>query len=107
MWGFNPNLGDRVPMVFDYIYENLTENDYIVTGDSGAGYVIPAMLPNIDLWVEYNEPYLDKYDMDIVGFIINGTNKMTDKEFAAYAKIAPIGSFHNRSEEHTSDSHAT
>ena len=97
MWGFNPNLGDRVPMVFDYIYENLTENDIIATGDSGAGYVIPAMLPDIDTWVEYNEPYLDKYDMSIVGFIINGSNKMTEREFSAYAKIAPVGSFHNDS----------
>ena len=97
MWGFNPNLGDRVPMIFDYIYENLTANDYIATGDSGAGYVIPAMLPDIDTWVDYNDPYMDKYDMDIVGFIINGTNKMTEREFAAYAEIAPIGSFHNDS----------
>ncbi|MBQ7338024.1 MAG: hypothetical protein IJW40_06160 [Clostridia bacterium] len=97
MWGFNPNLGDRVPMVFDYIYENLTENDILATGDSGAGYVIPAMLPNIDTWVAYNEPYTEKYDMDIVGFIINGNNPMTDREFAAYAEIAPIGSFHNDS----------
>ena len=97
MWGFNPNLGDRVPMVFDYIYENLTENDILATGDSGAGYVIPAMLPNIDTWVAYNEPYTEKYDMDIVGFIISGNNPMTDREFAAYAEIAPIGSFHNDS----------
>ncbi len=97
MWGFNPNLGDRVPMVFDYIYENLTQNDILATGDSGAGYVIPAMLPNIDTWVDYNEPYTDRYDMDIVGFIINGSNKMTDREFEAYAKIAPVGSFHNDS----------
>ncbi len=97
MWGFNPNLGDRVPMVFDYIYENLTENDFIATGDSGAGYVIPAMLPDLDTWVKYNEPYTTKYDLDIVGFIINGSNPMTDREFAAYAEIAPIGSFHNDS----------
>ena len=97
MWGFNPNLGDRVPMVFDYIYENLTPNDYLATGDSGAGYVIPAMLPDMDAWVEYNEPYTERYDMDIVGFIINGTNKMTDREFSAYAEIAPVGSFHNDS----------
>ena len=97
MWGFNPNLGDRVPMVFDFIYENLTENDILATGDSGAGYVIPAMLPNIDTWVDYNKPYTDRYDMDIVGFIINGSNPMTEREFEAYAKIAPVGSFHNDS----------
>lgn len=95
MWAFNPNLGDRVPMAFDYVYEHLTPNDILVTGDSGAGYVIPSMLPDMDAWVAYNEPYTQKYDMDIVGFIINGNNRMTPREFSAYAKIAPVGSFHN------------
>lgn len=95
MWAFNPNLGDRVPMIFDYIFENMTPNDILVTGDSGAGYVIPSMLPDMDAWVAYNEPYTKKYDMDIVGFIINGNNRLTSREFSAYAKIAPVGSFHN------------
>ncbi len=99
MWAFNPNLSDRVPMIFDYVYENATENDYFVTGDSGAGYVIPALLPDLDAWVDFNEPYLSKFDMDIVGFIINGNNKMTEEIFAAYAEIAPVGSFHNDSSQ--------
>jgi hypothetical protein len=97
MWGFNPNLGDRVPMVFDFVYENMTENDFIAAGDSGAGYITPALIPDLSTWVDYNEPYMGKYDMDIVGFIINTTHKMTSREFAAYAEIAPIGSFHNDS----------
>ena len=94
MWAFNPNLSDRVPMIFDYVYENKTDLDYFVTGDSGAGYVMPTMLKDIDLWVDYNRPYLDKFDMDIVGFIIN-QNSLTRRELAAYAKISPYGSFHN------------
>jgi len=96
MWGFNPNLSDRVPMIFDYVYENLG-HDFIVTGDSGAGYVIPSALPELDTWTEFNMPYMAKFDLDIVGFIINGNNKMTQEIFEAYAKIAPIGSFHNDS----------
>lgn len=99
MWGFNPNLSDRVPMVFDYVYENMTDNDYIVTGDSGAGYVIPSLLPEYDSWVAFNAPYLSKFDMDIVGFIINGSNELTDAILKAYAKIAPVGSFHNDSSQ--------
>jgi hypothetical protein len=94
MWAFNPNLSDRVPMIFDYVYENKTDLDYFVTGDSGAGYVMPTMLKDIDLWVEYNRPYLDKFDMDIVGFIIN-QKPLTLREMAAYAEISPHGSFHN------------
>jgi hypothetical protein len=95
MWAFNPNLGDRVPMIFDYVYEHASPNDYFVTGDSGAGYVNPDMLPDLDTWVEYNEPYLAKYDMDIVGFIINSHGKITEEIMAAYAEISPVGAFHN------------
>ncbi len=99
MWAFNPNLADRVPMVFDYVYENATPNDYFVTGDSGAGYVVPSCLPEFDSWIKFNKPYMDKFDMDIVGFIINTTHKMTPEIFAAYAEIAPVGSFHNDSSQ--------
>ncbi len=98
MWGFNPNLADRVPMIFDYVYENLGI-DYIVTGDSGAGYVIPSALPELDTWVEFNMPYMEKFDLDIVGFIINAYNKMTPEIYEAYAEIAPVGSFHNDSSQ--------
>ena len=98
MWGFNPNLADRVPMIFDFIYENLG-SDYIVTGDSGAGYVIPSALPELDTWVEFNEPYMERFDLDIVGFIINAYNKMTPEIYKAYAEIAPVGSFHNDSSQ--------
>lgn len=98
MWGFNPNLSDRVPMIFDYVYENLG-GDYIVTGDSGAGYVIPSALPELDTWVEFNMPYMEKFDLDIVGFIINANNKLTTEIYKAYAQIAPVGSFHNDSSQ--------
>jgi hypothetical protein len=99
MWAFNPNLSDRVPMIFDYVYENKTELDYFITGDSGAGYVIPSALPELDTWVAFNKPYMEKFDLDIVGFIINGNNKMTMEIFKAYAEIAPVGSFHNDSSQ--------
>ena len=98
MWGFNPNLSDRVPMIFDYVYENLG-SDYIVTGDSGAGYVIPSALPELETWTEFNMPYMERFDLDIVGFIINAYNKMTPAIYKAYAEIAPVGSFHNDSSQ--------
>lgn len=103
-WGFNPNLADRVPMVWDYVMENLSENDYIISGDSGAGYVFPSALidPGLrsqpsaaDTWVKYNEPYFKKFNLDIVGFIINGTNPVTPDVMEMYNKIAPAGSMHN------------
>ncbi|MHC1695330.1 MAG: hypothetical protein AB9835_08670 [Eubacteriales bacterium] len=106
MWGFNPNLSDRVPMVWEYVMENLSENDYIVSGDSGAGYVIPSALIDPDLrefpdgtqaWIDYNKPYFDRFSLDSVGFIINGNNRVSRDIMEMYNKIAPAGSFHNDS----------
>ena len=103
-WAFNPNLSDRVPMVWEYVMENLTPNDYIISGDSGAGYVFPSALIDTrlralpsaaDKWVDYNEPYFKRFNLDIVGFIINGTNPVTPEVMEMYNKIAPVGSMHN------------
>jgi hypothetical protein len=94
MWAFNPNLSDRVPMIFDYVYENKTPNDYFITGDSGAGYVFPSRLKDLDKWVDYNRPYLDKFDMDIVGFIIDD-QPLSLESMSAYAEISPYGAFVN------------
>ncbi len=103
-WAFNPNLSDRVPMVFDYVMENLKPGEYLISGDSGAGYIMPSALidPKIRSlpeasanWIAYNEKYFKKFDIDIVGFIINGVNPMTDNIMEMYNKIAPVGSMHN------------
>ncbi len=94
MWAFNPNLSDRVPMIFDYVYENKTDMDFFVTGDSGAGYVFPSRLTDLQKWVDYNEPYLEKFDMDIVGFIIDD-RPLSLEAMKAYAQITPLGGFVN------------
>ena len=107
MWAFNPNLSNRVPMVFDYVYENKTPNDYFTAGDSGAGYVIPALLfqestartlPDAgEKWKKYCLPYYEKFDLDITGFIINGYNRMSPKIMDVFNRLSKTGSFHNDS----------
>ncbi|MBP5292550.1 MAG: hypothetical protein J6023_00305 [Clostridia bacterium] len=106
MWGFNPNLSDRVPMVFEYIYETMTPNDYIVTGDSGAGYANPSALfetklrngrdSAIEAWIDYNEPYAEKFSMDLCGFLLNGSNAITATVLDMYSVMYPAGSFTNQ-----------
>jgi len=98
MWAFNPNLSDRVPMIFDYVYENKTDLDYFITGDSGAGYVMPTFLPKLKVWTDYNKPYLEKFDMDIVGFIIDKSS-LTLREFKAYSGMGIKGAFYNNYSE--------
>jgi hypothetical protein len=105
MWCFNPNLSKRVPMVFDYLYENKTDNDYFATGDSGAGYLNPSLLfaprifselPDADeLFARHNRYYFDKFDLSDVGFIINGHHGFSEKIYDMYAKFVTGGAGHN------------
>lgn len=104
-WSFNPNLSERAPMVFDYVHENMSENDYFSAGDSGAGYVIPAALyescPLRELpdgsqaWAAYSQYYYDKFDLHTTGFIINGHYPMTREIMKTFASFSPVGNFHN------------
>ncbi|MCK5861874.1 MAG: hypothetical protein KAH38_05280 [Candidatus Hydrogenedentes bacterium] len=101
-WAFNPNLSDRVPYVFDHIYETASPNDWFIGGDSGAGYLNPNLLigdrlgsglPDaLDLWVEHNRRYYEKFDYDITGFVINGfSGDMPLRIQEAYSCFSPKG----------------
>lgn len=104
-WGFNPNHFDRIPMVFDYVYENMGSNDFYITGDSGAGYVTPYALykdafirpraSGDQAWLTYNKPYSQRLGMDICGFIINGWQRLDVNAIDLYSKMYPAGNFHN------------
>ena len=98
-WSINPGMSKRIPMVFDYLYKNQTENDYFSASDSGIGYIRPQglfqsesdrTLPNGDQeFVRISKEYFQKFDMDSVGFIIG---KLSDNVCRIYNQIAPVGS---------------
>ena len=97
-WGFNPNLSERVPMIFDYLYEYKTDNDFFVAGDSGAGYLNPYLLFNrkhSDLpagdqaFIEHNQYYFEKFDLDITGFVINGAFPFDQQVKEMYTQFSP------------------
>lgn len=100
-WAFNPNLSDRSPHVFDYVYSTRTANDYFISGDSGAGYVNPlylleprkhSRLPQaMDVWIEHNQKYFEKFDLGITGFIINGHTNINEEVQKAYAVFSKDG----------------
>lgn len=101
MWCFNPNLSDRIPQAFDFVYERYTDNDYFEAGDSGAGYNNPRLLypPRIysdlpsaaDVNVEHNKKYFEKFDMSIIGFVINSIHKTDNRQMYDLAKFATSG----------------
>ncbi len=117
MWSINPNLSYRVPMIFDYMYENKTDMDYFAGGDGGAGYIIPSGLfhdqtlsylkekrpaGNAEagqVFADYSKPFYKRFDMDITGFLINGANGDINKKIATCVnQYSPLGSFANHNQ---------
>ena len=101
MWCFNPNLSDRIPQAFDFIYENYSQNDYFAAGDSGAGYNNPRLLypPRVhselpsgaDVFVQHNQKYFRKFDDHIIGFVIDGDKLTTEEEMQDLSRFADVG----------------
>ena len=94
-WAFNPNLDQRAPHVFDYVRTHQTPNDWFLFGDSGAGYLNPGMLAETDgwdAWVAHNQPYAERYDLSITGFVIDGHSPgMGEVGMDAYQRFSPDG----------------
>ena len=101
-WGFNPNLAERAPYVFDRIYATKSPNDWFVGGDSGAGYLHPNNLTGVrlnsgmpdalPLWVQHNLRWYGQFDYSITGFVISGfLGDMPLNVQQAYAAFSPDG----------------
>ena len=43
-WAVDAELSLRFPVIFPYLYATATQNDVIISGDSGAGYLNPTQL---------------------------------------------------------------
>ncbi len=110
LWCFNPNLSQRIPIVWDYVYSHMSANDYISSGE-GAGYTMPknflrnaetkenrAYEEGMGRWIAYNQKYNDLFNIDITGFIIEtgkNSNIPINDVFKAYSQFSPVGAFHN------------
>jgi len=90
-WAFNPNLMERVPMLWDVFYATATENDFFIAGDSGAGYINPMLLrqygrkhsglpSGVDAWVEWCEYWYERADLSITGMLLDGNNPYANDE---------------------------
>ncbi|MCQ6559520.1 sugar-binding protein [Paenibacillus mendelii] len=101
-WAPVLGLSKRVPQVFNYLYDTMTENDYFVAGDNGSGYLNPMMLleenrpdglPDfLHVWEKYNKEYYERFDIDITGFLISGNSGYVPLEVQkSYARFSPDG----------------
>ncbi len=110
-WAFNPNLAARFAFGMAWVRDSATPVDHFISGDSGAGYVNPRNLceprpysgypSGISLWEEHCRKDFARWDIQNVGFIIDGnTANMTDEAWAMYGRIAPNGVVMQRYPEH-------
>jgi hypothetical protein len=54
-WETQPLLVEIAPALLSRYYATRTANDYLIAGPSGAGYVVPPLLPNLQQYLEQTE----------------------------------------------------
>ena len=108
-YAYNVNLVDRIPMVFDYVWSNKTDNDYFTAGE-GMGYIMPSMLfegstgkeaspttrtlkDGARQYIHYAKPYYDLFGLKITGTLLNGFTNIGTDVCGVYDIISPSGVF--------------
>ncbi|MBN2326665.1 MAG: hypothetical protein JXR73_05875 [Candidatus Omnitrophica bacterium] len=101
-WAFNPNLAVRFPLGMMWSRENRTANDFFSAGDSGAGYLNPALLSEprshsnlpsgVAAWERHCLKFFQQWDISLTGFVIDGNGPgLAEEGLDAYARFSPGG----------------
>lgn len=101
-WPINSCLADRIPQMYNMLYETAGTDDYFVTGDNGTGYLNPMCLEGeyvpeglenfLNVWKEHNILANQRFDLDICGFLIPGmVGSMSETARAAQSEMTPVG----------------
>ncbi len=64
-WEVQPLLAEIAPALLGFYYRNLTDMDMLVAGPSGAGYVIPPLVPDLPSYMRESARYCDQADIRI------------------------------------------
>lgn len=64
-WEVQPLLVELAPALLGYFYRNLTPNDMLIAGPSGAGYVIPTLVANLPAYLRESARLCDLADIRI------------------------------------------
>jgi hypothetical protein len=93
-WGFNPALVEDIPGIMTYLYATASELDYFVAANSGAGYLNPDGLTEVDLlrWLWRTRRFYDRYGYDVQGFMLNGNGAhLSQRRLDAFTFLTPVG----------------
>ncbi|MHB9035863.1 MAG: GxGYxYP domain-containing protein [Armatimonadota bacterium] len=91
-WGMNPNLMDTYPDIMQYFFSTATDNDYILSDASAAGYMNPTRIRKeyMPLFVKHNKHYFKLTDMTIAPMVLDSAIP-TPEVKDAFVKFAPDG----------------
>ena len=64
-WEVQPLLVEIAPALLGYYYRRLTDQDMLVAGPSGAGYVIPPLVPDLPAYMAESARLCDAADIRI------------------------------------------
>ncbi|MCL2157983.1 MAG: InlB B-repeat-containing protein, partial [Oscillospiraceae bacterium] len=106
-WPIPTGISGRIPQLFNYLYDNATQNDFFVAGNNGTAYLNSSMFePNLrpsgmpdmlETWENYNIAMNRRFDIDVLGFHINTSTSTlsnaipTQRVFESIARMAPVG----------------
>lgn len=101
-WAFNPNLCLRFPLGMAWARAHMTEADFFVAGDSGAGYLNPGLLSpprwhsglpsGMTTWERHCQAFYTLWDISLTGFVIDGFGPpLAEEGWDAYARFSPDG----------------
>lgn len=105
MWPVIPINDDRAAHVYDYMYENMSDNDVMVGGNNGLGYVYwsnfftdrTGLYGDLDSYIAQTKEKNEKFDIDIMGcyFGADDPDTMNDAMYEAFmgglAELYPSG----------------
>lgn len=79
-WEVQPLLVEISPAMLGFYYQNLSDADMLVAGPSGAGYVIPPLVPNLRAYLTESGRFCDLADIRITTSYTSNPPKRVLKE---------------------------
>ena len=90
-WTISPAMKDAMPGALNYFYDSATDNDNLISGPSGLGYIYPNFYPNDDRLSEYvarTEEYNNATGIRVTtvwNTITGGIDESVGEVYALYA----------------------
>lgn len=87
-WTVPPSLSDLAPVILDYGYENMSENDCFIAAVSGFGYVYPSRykLENLAGFAELTAYYMDKSGLSYMQLLDDGQANPSDESMSLFTQ---------------------